>query len=67
IARNLMETIPVVGHHLASFALGPDGVTDYTLVKLYAWHVLFIPGLMVVLMAWHFWRIRSDGGISVPL
>jgi quinol-cytochrome oxidoreductase complex cytochrome b subunit len=67
IARNLMETVPIVGHYSASLALGPDGVTDYTLVKLYAWHVLFIPGLMVVLMAWHFWRIRADGGISVPL
>lgn len=67
IARNLIETIPVIGPGLASLALGPDAITDYTLVRLYAWHVLFIPAFMVLLMAWHFWRIRADGGISVPL
>jgi quinol-cytochrome oxidoreductase complex cytochrome b subunit len=67
IARNLAETIPLVGPPLASIVFGPADVSDLSLVRLYAWHVLLIPGAMVLLMGWHFWKVRKDGGISVPL
>jgi hypothetical protein len=29
--------------------------------------VIFLPLIMAVLLAVHFWRIRKDGGISGPL
>jgi quinol-cytochrome oxidoreductase complex cytochrome b subunit len=30
-------------------------------------HVLFLPFILVLFLAVHFWRIRKDGGISGPL
>jgi quinol-cytochrome oxidoreductase complex cytochrome b subunit len=30
-------------------------------------HVIFLPLIVAVLLAVHFWRIRKDGGISGPL
>jgi len=67
IARNLAETFPLIGPLSASLLFGAGDVGDSILVRLYAWHVLFLPGIMIVVMGWHFWRVRADGGISVPL
>ena len=67
IARNLAETIPLVGSATASLLFGPVEVSDLALVRIYVWHVILWPAIMCLLMAWHFWRIRKDGGISVPL
>jgi quinol-cytochrome oxidoreductase complex cytochrome b subunit len=66
IARNLAETVPLIGPLVASLLFGPPEIGDLALVRVYAWHVIILPGLLVSLMAWHFWRIRKDG-ISSPL
>jgi quinol-cytochrome oxidoreductase complex cytochrome b subunit len=42
-------------------------VTQNTLLRFYVLHVIFLPLIMAVLLAVHFWRIRKDGGISGPL
>ncbi len=67
IARNLAATIPVAGSAIASLLFGPLEVSDPALVRIYVWHVVLWPAIMCLLMAWHFWRIRKDGGISLPL
>jgi quinol-cytochrome oxidoreductase complex cytochrome b subunit len=67
IARNLVQELPLVGADLASVFFGPGGPGDPAVVRLYVWHVVLVPGFLCLLMAWHFWRIRKDGGISVPL
>jgi quinol-cytochrome oxidoreductase complex cytochrome b subunit len=66
IARNLAETVPVFGPFVASLLFGPPDVGDLAIVRVYAWHVIMLPALLLALMAWHFWRIRKDG-ISIPL
>lgn len=67
IARNLTASVPWLGSSLASVFFGPGEVGDMSLVRLYAWHVFLLPATMVLFMGWHFWKIRKDGGISVPL
>ncbi len=67
VARNLAQTVPIIGPGIADVLFGPSEVSGPTVLRLYVWHVVLIPGIMVVLMAWHFWRIRRDGGISIPL
>jgi quinol-cytochrome oxidoreductase complex cytochrome b subunit len=66
IARNLAETVPLIGPFTANLLFGPSEVGDLALVRVYSWHVIILPGLLVGLMAWHFWRTRKDG-ISRPL
>ncbi len=41
--------------------------TTATLLRFYVLHVLFLPFIIVIFMAVHFWRVRKDGGISGPL
>ena len=67
IARNLCGTVPVIGGAVGSLLFGPEQVGDAALIRVYVWHVVLLPALMTVLMGWHFWRIRKDGGISQPL
>jgi len=67
IARNLAEAVPFAGRAAALLLFGAAEIADAVLVRLYVWHVLLLPAAMVGLMAWHFWKIRKDGGISLPL
>ncbi len=47
--------------------LGGPSVGPNALLRFYVLHCVFIPVVVTVLMAVHFWRIRKDGGISGPL
>ena len=47
--------------------LGGSVVSTETLLRFYVLHVLFLPFVIVIFMAIHFWRVRKDGGISGPL
>jgi len=47
--------------------LGGTSVGPNALIRFYVLHCVFIPIVVSVLIAVHFWRIRKDGGISGPL
>jgi cytochrome b6 len=47
--------------------LGGTLVGPNALLRFYVLHCIFIPIVVSVLIAVHFWRIRKDGGISGPL
>jgi cytochrome b6 len=47
--------------------LGGTSVGPNALLRFYVLHCVFIPVVVTVLIAVHFWRIRKDGGISGPL
>lgn len=42
-------------------------VGEPALLRFYILHCVFIPLVVGVLIAVHFWRVRKDGGISAPL
>lgn len=66
IARSLTEKIPVMGDGLAMALFGPMELDDLCLIRLYAWHIFILPGLLILTMSLHFWKVRRDG-ISIPL
>lgn len=52
----------------ARFALlGAKAVGEETLNRFYVLHCVALPLIASLLMAFHFWRVRKDGGISGPL
>lgn len=52
----------------ARFALlGAKAVGEETLNRFYVLHCVALPLFAGLLMAFHFWRVRKDGGISGPL
>ena len=58
---------PCVRAQVKFALLGGAEVTANTLLRWYVLHVLFLPFIIVIFMAVHFWRVRKDGGISGPL
>jgi quinol-cytochrome oxidoreductase complex cytochrome b subunit len=67
VGTNMAGFVPVFGAQVKFALLGGAEVTANTLLRWYVLHVLFLPFIIVIFMAVHFWRVRKDGGISGPL
>lgn len=63
---NLLRSIPLAGEALYAMLVGGSQPGPATLVRFYAWHIfgLFLP--LLILLGWHLFRVRRDGGIAVP-
>jgi quinol-cytochrome oxidoreductase complex cytochrome b subunit len=66
VGTSLLEYIPLVGNSFREFILGGDEVNANTLLIFYNLHTAVLPILILLLMAYHFWRVRKAGGIFLP-
>ena len=66
VATSLLGYIPVVGGVISDFLLGGPEVGQAALRNFYAIHVAVLPATIILVMTYHFWRIRKDGDISQP-
>ena len=66
VGTNLIDSIPAVGPGLYTFLVGGDSPGATTLIRFYAWHIFGLTLVMVLLVGWHIFRVRRDGGIAVP-
>lgn len=46
--------------------LGGSIPGEMTLVRVYFLHIILLPGILFIFLGVHFWRIRKDGGLTVP-
>jgi len=67
VGSNMGRYSPVIGDQVSFALVGGVQITPDTLLRWYVLHVLFLPFIIVIFMAVHFWRVRKDGGISGPL
>jgi quinol-cytochrome oxidoreductase complex cytochrome b subunit len=66
VGTNLVKTMPIFGATLYEILIGGAQPGQAALIRFYAWHLF---GLMVpaaILIGWHAFRVRRDGGIAVP-
>ena len=61
VGTNLVHYVPVVGGQLQNLLIGGDQIGPSTLLRFYALHVAVLPGILVMLLAVHIWRVRKDG------
>lgn len=66
VGTNLAPYTPILGDAIDKVLLGGSSVGQSTLVRFYVGHVIFLPLILALLMAVHFWRIRKDGGVAGP-
>jgi quinol-cytochrome oxidoreductase complex cytochrome b subunit len=57
---------PGIGELIRFVLLGDRIVGQEALIRFYVLHVAVLPGIMLLLVAIHVWRIRKDGGLSRP-
>ena len=65
VATSVVSYVPLVGSTISRMLLGGPEVGTATLLNFYSLHIGVIPLGMLLLMAFHFWRVRKDGDISV--
>jgi quinol-cytochrome oxidoreductase complex cytochrome b subunit len=66
ICVSMLEYIPVIGSRLQQLVLGGPRIGPATLRSFFAMHTAVFPVLIVMLMAFHFWRVRKAGGLVIP-
>ncbi len=63
---NLVKSIPLFGSALYAMLVGGTQPGPATLIRFYGWHILGLTLAAGILVAWHIFRVRRDGGIAVP-
>jgi quinol-cytochrome oxidoreductase complex cytochrome b subunit len=64
VGTNLVKAIPLIGDTLYQLIVGGSQINDVTTVRFYGWHLfgLVVPAL--ILIVWHGFKVRRDGGIA---
>ena len=65
ISTSLLAYIPLMGDLFRVSLLGGQEVGQATLTNFFNLHTGVIPAMMVILMGYHFWRVRKAGGVIV--
>jgi len=66
ISTGMLEYIPMVGNQLQEIIQGGKEIGPATLSIFFAIHTAVVPMGLILLMAFHFWRIRKSGGLVIP-
>jgi quinol-cytochrome oxidoreductase complex cytochrome b subunit len=63
VVTSLLQYIPIIGETLKETLLGGHEVGSVTLSNFFNLHTGVIPMVIILLMGFHFWRIRRAGGV----
>ncbi len=63
ICTGMFGYVPWIGEWLQGMARGGPEVGSATLVIFYTFHTTLVPVTLVLLMGFHFWRVRKAGGV----
>ena len=64
VGTNLIKSIPVFGNTLYQVIVGGSQIGDVTTVRFYGWHLFGLTVPILILIVWHGFKVRRDGGIS---
>jgi quinol-cytochrome oxidoreductase complex cytochrome b subunit len=62
----MLDYIPLIGSSLRELVLGGSEVGNSTLLLFYNLHTGIFPVLIIIIMSFHFWRVRKAGGVVIP-
>ncbi|MDB4285321.1 cytochrome b N-terminal domain-containing protein, partial [bacterium] len=66
ICTSMLDYVPLGGVWLQKVLRGGTEVGPETLMTFYALHTTFLPLSFLILLPFHFWRVRKAGGLVVP-
>ena len=66
ICTGMLEYIPGIGVGLQKMINGGNEIGPATLSNFFAVHTAVIPACLVILMPFHFWRVRKSKGLVIP-
>jgi quinol-cytochrome oxidoreductase complex cytochrome b subunit len=66
ICTGMLEYVPGIGGWLQGLIRGGSDIGPATLSIFFAIHTAVIPACLLILMPFHFWRVRKAGGLVIP-
>jgi quinol-cytochrome oxidoreductase complex cytochrome b subunit len=66
VGTSLLEYVPFIGKAIRELMLAGNEINAKTLLIFYNFHTSVLPISIILLMAYHFWRVRKAGGIMLP-
>jgi quinol-cytochrome oxidoreductase complex cytochrome b subunit len=66
VSTNIIGYLPLAGSDLRSLVVGGRELDAGTLQNFYTFHTAVIPFLLLLLVLYHFWRVRKAGGVMLP-
>src|SRR5664280_189828 len=66
VGTSIAGYAPIVGQKLKFMFLGGHVVGQSALIRFYVLHVMVLPGVALLFIAIHLWRVRKDGGLARP-
>lgn len=66
VGTSIVSYVPLIGQSLSRLLPGGPEVGARTLLNFYSLHIAILPLSIFGLMMYHFWRIRKDGGLTLP-
>jgi cytochrome b-561 len=64
VGTNIAKSAPFVGETIRFLLLGGSMIGQNALIRFYVLHVVVLPALVLILFAYHMWRVRKDGGLA---
>jgi quinol-cytochrome oxidoreductase complex cytochrome b subunit len=66
VSTNIIGYLPLAGEKLRIAIIGGNELNAGTLQTFFAFHTAVLPLLLLILVFYHFWRVRKAGGILIP-
>jgi quinol-cytochrome oxidoreductase complex cytochrome b subunit len=66
VSTNLISYLPLVGESIRTAIIGGKELNAVTLQTFFTFHTAVLPFLLIVLVLYHFWRVRKAGGVLMP-
>lgn len=64
ISTSMTAYLPIVGEWLQPLLVGGKELGPRTLSNFFAMHTAILPSILVMVLPFHFWRIRKAGGLA---
>jgi quinol-cytochrome oxidoreductase complex cytochrome b subunit len=64
VGTNIASSIPGIGPAVRELLIGGRSIEQATLIRFYVLHIVVLPGALGLLIAYHMWRVRKDGGLA---
>ena len=65
VGTSILSYIPLFGDGLRVLITGGKEVNGGTLQTFYTFHTAVLPFLLLILVIYHFWRVRKAGGVLI--
>ena len=67
VSTNIIGYLPLFGESLRTAVLAGKELNAETLRTFFTFHTAVLPFLLLLLVMYHFWRVRKAGGIMLPV